>query len=48
MLQYFRDLLAVLKSIDRRLAAIERCVTTYGHGHGNGDKPYLRTGSWNS
>jgi hypothetical protein len=47
MLKYFRDLLAVLKSIDARLARLESCVTTYGRNHSNGYKPHIRTGHWN-
>ena len=35
MIKYFRELLATLKSIDKRLAKLESCVIVYSDRAGN-------------
>jgi hypothetical protein len=44
IIKYFKELLKVLKSIDKSLKKIERCVIdTPAHGHGKS----IKTAHWN-
>ena len=45
MLKWFKELLETLKSIDRRLERLERCVKENPRSHGS--RHYLSTGHWN-
>lgn len=45
MIKYFRDLLAILRSIDARLAKLEACVRVNHHDHG--DRASISTKHWN-
>jgi len=42
MIKYFRELLATLKSIDRRLAKLESCVIVY-HDRAAGNALHVDT-----
>jgi len=45
MINYFRELLKTLKSIDASLKRLALCVTDNQRDHGA--KQFLRTGNWN-
>lgn len=42
-----QEVLNVLRSIDKRLQSLERCVTTGSPNHTNGRRPRIITGHWN-
>jgi len=46
MINYFRELLATLKAIEKHLSKLAGCVRKVGHGR-SWDKPSITTNNWN-